>query len=125
MRLQGTAVDDGTTVATLERGIQRGQWEPHDSCRSWGQYEDDVELDTPMTLARVAAALTIVVGALGVFGYLVLVIVFYKCAKRRWMQWMAAILALACSGFQAATHLMVQSEFCEDSDLVFGDICRT
>lgn len=109
----GTIVDD----ASLNRGTQRGQLRPGDSCQAWGTY-DDLELSSRVVATRVAASLTIVFGAY-ILGWLLLwpCLCCCCCQRRRLsLSRIGSLLALVCAGFQAMTHLIVTSDLCEDSN---------
>jgi hypothetical protein len=109
----GTIVDD----ASLNRGTQGGQLRPGDSCQAWGTY-DDLELSSKVVATRIAASLTIVLGALILAWLLLWPCLCCCCCQRRrlLLSRIGALLALICAGFQAMTHLIVKSDLCEESN---------
>ena len=122
-REEDSSAEEDKSFPTLSRGIQRGSWQPGDSCQAWGQYNDDdnVNLPSRMIVARIAAAITIVFGAFIMVWTAVTAMQICSCLKETTiviLHRLFALLSLLCSICQAATHLMVKSDFCEESDLV-------
>jgi hypothetical protein len=113
----GTDPADGTIVDSLNRGTQGGQLRPGDSCQAWGKY-DELELSSKVVATRVAASLTIVLGAF-ILAWLLLWPCLCCCCfqtRRLLLSRICALLAFICAGFQAMTHLIVKSDLCEESN---------
>lgn len=146
--------DDAAGPPRIERGIDRGQWLPTDSCQNWNRQlddEDDVKFDAKILLARITSAASIGLGFI-VWLYSMMMAISITRAKQQnstnhnsqsmttrsesssekepsmlsscwkvivysgWVQHLSMFLSIIISGFQAATHLMVKSDFCENAD---------
>ena len=107
--------DDGSTTTTITtmvritRGTQRGMLKPGDACQAWGKY-DDLELDPKMVITRVAASMSIVLGA-----FCLLIMIAWLRVSRVWLSRLTALLAFIIAVLQALTHLMVHSDLCEQT----------
>ena len=131
----------GSSVDSISRGTQEGQYRPGDTCRPWRRYQNEglLELDSNMIATRVSAALSIVLGAIVIGGLIVAYLKEWRMVRRSsnqeevpsavedsptttsnntpqkpnmWLRILACTLSLAIATFQGLTHLMISSELC-------------
>ena len=74
----------GRAVDSISRGTQEGQYRPGDTCRPWRLYQNEgvLELDSNMIATRVAASLSIVLGAFIIGGLFVAYLKELRRARR-------------------------------------------
>ena len=74
----------GRAVDSISRGTQEGQYRPGDTCRPWRLYQNEgvLELDSNMIATRVAASLSIVLGAFIIGGLFVAYLKEWRRARR-------------------------------------------
>ena len=74
----------GRAVDSISRGTQEGQYRPGDTCRPWRLYQNEgvLELDSNMIATRVAASLSIVLGAFVIGGLIVAYLKEWRRVRR-------------------------------------------
>ena len=74
----------GSSVDSISRGTQEGQYRPGDTCRPWRRYQNEglLELDSNMIATRVSAALSIVLGAIVIGGLIVAYLKEWRRVRR-------------------------------------------
>lgn len=99
-------------VDSIARGTQRGILKPGDDseCLPWAQY-DNLTLDGRMLTTRIAAALSIVLGA-----FCCVVVLIWARYPRKLAKNLAIVAGLFCSIFQGLTHLMISSDLCKGTN---------
>ena len=80
----GRDVSSGSSVDSISRGTQEGQYRPGDTCRPWRRYQNEgvLELDSNMIATRVSAALSIVLGAIVIGGLIVAYLKEWRRVRR-------------------------------------------